>query len=57
MDLFNISAAEPGKNSRIPITRPGDSGEVFHEPALEMTGAIRAVIRQAAYGPAAAQPF
>lgn len=42
MDFFKISAAELGKNSRIPITKMGDSGEVFYELALEMVGAIRA---------------
>lgn len=41
MDLFSISAAEPGKSSRIPITTPGDSGVVFYALALEMAGAIR----------------
>ena len=52
MDPFSISAAEPGKSSRIPLTRLGDSGEVFYALALEMAGVI-----PANNATAAAQPF
>ena len=41
MEYFGISANELGVDSRIPVVRLGDSGEVFCELALEMIGAIR----------------
>ena len=41
MEYFGVSANELGLDSRIPVVRLGDSGEVFYELALEMIGAIR----------------
>ncbi len=40
MDYYQISAEELGKNSKIPILKLSDSGEVFYELALEMKETI-----------------
>jgi glucosamine-6-phosphate deaminase len=41
MNYFNITSEELGKNSKIPILKLGDSGEVFYEIALEMANEIK----------------
>lgn len=46
MNYFNISGKELGKNSKIPILKLGDSGEVFYEIALEMVNEIKNNNRQ-----------
>lgn len=39
---YQISADDLGKNSKVPLLKLGDSGEVFYELALEMVEAIKA---------------
>lgn len=41
MDYYQISAAQLGEASKIPIVKLGDSGEVFYEMALEMIHCIQ----------------
>ena len=36
MSYYQISAEELGKNSKVPLLKLGDSGEVFYELAMEM---------------------
>ena len=42
MDCYSIPAQDLGRGAKIPVYPLGDSGEVFYELALQMTGAIRA---------------
>lgn len=41
MNYYQISAAELGKDAKIPLLKLGDSGEVFYEIALEMISEIK----------------
>lgn len=40
MSYYQISAEELGKNSKVPLLKLGDSGEVFYELAMEMVNEI-----------------
>ena len=40
MSYYQISAEDLGKNSKVPLLKLGDSGEVFYEIALEMVNEI-----------------
>lgn len=41
MEYFQIPASDLGKDSKIPILKLGDSGEVFYEMAMEMINCIQ----------------
>ena len=41
MNYYQISAADLGKDAKIPLLKLGDSGEVFYEMALEMVNTIK----------------
>lgn len=41
MNYYNVSAKELGENSKIPLLKFGDSGEVFYEIAIEMITEIK----------------
>ena len=41
-EYFHISAADLGKDAKVPVLKLGDSGEVFYEIAMEMVNTIKA---------------